>query len=63
MIILKVTKKAGLHALSRRYIFGKTKGVEIDPPAFQGLRIYTHLSKSCKHFATGKLIYFWKQDD
>ena len=28
----------------------------------QVLRIYANLSKNYKHFVTGKLIYFWKQD-
>ena len=25
-------------------------------------RVYAHISKSYKHFITGKLIYSWKQD-
>ena len=37
MILLKVTKKTGFHALSRKHIFEKTTGGD-EPPAFLGLK-------------------------
>ena len=37
MVILEVNKKAGLHPLSRKYIFRKTTGRgQIDPLVFLG---------------------------
>ena len=41
--------------LSIHILVNTTKFVKV-------LRIYVHLSESYKHFITGKLIYFWKQD-